>query len=187
MIEEIFRQTIRNYGLLKKRDNVILGVSGGPDSVCMLKLFSLIKKEWRLNIVCAHFNHGLRDEADGDEEFVRDICSREKIKFISQKKNVKSFYRGNSLEQTARDARMNFFSETCRRYKIKKIAVAHNRDDAVETVLMRVIRGASLKGLRGIMPKTKFTDFTVIRPLILISKEDILCWLGSNNKPFRVD
>ena len=109
VVEKRFLGAIKKHDLLKKRKKIILGVSGGPDSVCMLYQFLKIRKEFKLNLVCAHFNHCLRKEADSEEEFVRNLCKELKVKFVSEKKDVKKFFNGDSLEQTARNLRFDFF------------------------------------------------------------------------------
>ncbi|HIE35633.1 MAG TPA: tRNA lysidine(34) synthetase TilS [Candidatus Omnitrophica bacterium] len=187
MVEEIFKETIKKHQLLKKKDRLILGVSGGSDSVCMLYLFLRIKKEYRLNLICTHFNHQLRREADEEEEFVSKLCEKEKIKFISERKEVKKFFCGDSLEQTARNLRYDFFLKVARQTKIKKLALAHHKDDLAETVLMRFIKGAGLRGLRGFLPKTKFKNLVIIRPLIQIRKKDILNWLEKSKIAYCID
>jgi len=187
MIEEVFKNTLKKYNLLKKKDRIILGVSGGPDSVFMLYQFIRITKEYKLNLVCAHFNHSLRKEADKEEEFIKDLCNDLGIKCISEKKDVKAFLKGDSLEQTARNLRFDFLLKCCRQTKIKKIALAHHKDDLIETVLMRFIKGAGLRGLRGFLPKTKFKGATVIRPLIDIRKKEIITWLKQNKISYCID
>lgn len=176
-MEDIFRDTVKRYGLLKRKDKIILGVSGGPDSMALLHILCRIKNEFKLHLVCAHFNHLLRSEATQEEEFVKNVCADLKIKFISERKDVGSFFEGDSLEQTARNLRYDFFQKCSRQVKIKKILLAHHRDDLIETVLMRIIRGTGLRGLRGFGPRTKFRGLTVIRPLIDLSKKDIIAWL----------
>ena len=187
MMEEIFKKTLKKYNLLRKKDKLILGVSGGPDSICMLYLFSQIKKEYKLELVCAHLNHGLRDQARKEEEFVRGICVKLGIKFISEKKDVEGFYAGDSLEQTARNLRLDFFSKVSRQVKIKKLVLAHHKDDLAETILMRLVRGSGLKGLRGFLPKTKFKNLTVIRPLIEVRKKEIVEWLEDKKLSYCID
>jgi tRNA(Ile)-lysidine synthase len=187
MVEKTFNQTIAKYKLLKRKDSLLLGVSGGPDSICMLQLFCQLREQLRLNLVCVHFNHKLRAEADQEEEFVRDICKQNNIKFSSQAKKVTDFFTGDSLEQTARNLRFDFFLSCSRRLKIKKIALAHNHDDVAETVLMRMVRGTALKGLRGILPQTKMAGIKVIRPLIDVPKSEILAWLKDNEFEYAVD
>lgn len=186
-LKDKFIRIITKYKLVVPKDKILLGVSGGPDSVCMLKLFSYIRKEYKLNLFCAHFNHQLRDEADMEEEFVKQLCENEKIKFISHRRNIQNLFYGDSLEQTARNLRFDFFYECCRNYRVKKVALAHNKDDVVETVLMRIIRGTALRGLRSIVPISKMKRITFIRPLIEIEKKEILEWLRINNIDFCVD
>ncbi len=187
MLERIFRDTVAKYKLLKKRDRVILAVSGGPDSISMFHLFRELKEELKLRMICSHFNHGLRKDADKDEEFVRSLCSTYRMKFVSAKKEVAKFFKGDSLEQTARRLRFDFFLNCSRQYKIKKIALAHTRDDVIETLLMRIIRGSALRGMRAIMPKSMYRSLCLIRPLIHISKRDVLKWLKDNNYLYRID
>jgi tRNA(Ile)-lysidine synthase len=187
MIEDIFRNTIKELGLVKKKDRIVLGISGGPDSMCMLYLFSQLKKEYNLSIVCAHFNHALREDADKEELFVKKVCQDLKIKFISEKKEVRKFFKGDSLEQTARNLRYDFFLKCCRQTKMKKLALAHHKDDLVETVLMRMIRGSGLRGLRGFLSKSKYRGITVIRPLIEMNKKEIIDWLKYNKIYYCID
>ncbi|MEM7816939.1 MAG: tRNA lysidine(34) synthetase TilS, partial [Candidatus Aenigmatarchaeota archaeon] len=187
MVEETFRETIQTYSLLDKKDKIILGVSGGPDSICMLYLFSKIINEYKLKILCAHFNHSLRKEADSEEAFVKKICKDLGIKFISEKKEIYKLFKGNSLEQFARNLRLDFFIRCARKFKIKKVALAHHKDDVIETVLMRIIRGSGLKGLRGILPISKFKGITFIRPLINLRKTEILNWLKINDISYCID
>ena len=186
-IEKSFLKTIQKYELLKKREKILIGVSGGPDSVCMLHLFCALREEYKFDLVCAHFNHCLRKEADIEEKFVKSICRELKIKCVSEKKNVGKFFKGDSLEQTARNLRFDFFLKCSREFRSKKIALAHNKDDVAETVLMRIIRGTARRGLRGILPKSKIKGVTFIRPLLEIRKEDILKWLKFNEYTYKID
>ncbi|UCC96020.1 MAG: tRNA lysidine(34) synthetase TilS, partial [Candidatus Omnitrophota bacterium] len=156
-------------------------------SVCMLYNFLKLRQEYKLTLVCVHFNHGLRPEADQEEDFVKQMCRELKVKYISEKKNVKDFFQGDSLEQTARNLRYDFFLKVFRQTKIKKLALAHHKDDLVETVLMRLIRGAGLKGLRGFLPKSRYRGLTVIRPLIEMRKEDVITWLKKAKIPYHTD
>ncbi len=187
MIQDTLKNTIKTYDLLKRNDKLLLGVSGGPDSLCLLNLFFHLKEEYRLKLVCVHFNHGLRPSADKEEAFVGKACKKLGIKFISEKKDVRKFFEGDSLEQTARNLRFDFFLKCLRQTKIKKIALAHHKDDLVETVIMRLIRGAGLRGLRGFLPKSKYKSLTVIRPLIEVNKSEILDWLSKENISYCLD
>ncbi len=186
MLEDIFKNTIKKYRLLTPKDKVILGVSGGPDSICLLHLFLKIKKDYSLRLICAHFNHRLRKEAQAEENFVKEECKKCGVDFVSEGKNVGDFS-GDSLEQVARNLRFDFFLKISRQTKFKKLALAHHRDDLVETVLMRLIRGSGLRGLQGFSPQMRFRSLTVIRPLIELSKDDILAWLGENKINYCLD
>jgi len=177
MLDEIFLSTIQEYALVKKKDRIILGVSGGPDSVCLLYQFHSLVKDYKLQLLCAHLNHGLRKESDEEEKFVQELCKKLAIRCISEKKDVKAFYSGDSLEQTARKVRFDFFLTCARQYRSKTLALAHHKDDLIETVLMRLIRGSGLKGLQGFLPRSRYKNLTVIRPLIKATKQDILTWL----------
>ncbi|MCP4652979.1 MAG: tRNA lysidine(34) synthetase TilS [Candidatus Omnitrophica bacterium] len=187
MIKDIIEQTIEKKCLLKKKDKLLLGISGGPDSICLLHAFAQLREKYKFYLIGAHFNHALRDQADSEEAFVKKTCSELKVKIISEKKDVKKFFSGDSLEQTARLLRFDFFSKCSRQTKIKKIVLAHHKDDLIETVLMRMIRGAGLKGLRGFLPKTKYKSLTIVRPLIGIRKDDIMQWLKKNEISYCVD
>ena len=141
MLTKIFIESIRRNKLIQKKDKLMLAVSGGPDSICMLHLFYSLRDEFKLNLTCVHFNHCLREESDSDAEFVKKLCQELGVKFVSAKKNVYKFFKGDSQEQTARILRFDFFLNCSRSLKIKKIAIAHNKNDVVETVLMRILRG----------------------------------------------
>jgi len=187
MLEEIFKKTIEKYDLVKKNDRIVVGVSGGPDSMCLLYMLSEIRKTYKLQLACAHFNHSLRPEADDEERFVKKHCQALHIVCMTAKKDVHKFFDGDSLEQTARHLRQDFFLHCTREFKAKKVALAHNKDDVAETVLMRMIRGSALRGLRGIMPKSKLKRVTLIRPLLEARKKIILDWLDQHRVEYRID
>lgn len=187
MVEELFAQTIQKYNLIKRKDKLIVGVSGGPDSVCLLHLLCSIRREYQLDILCAHLNHQLRKESNDEETFVKNICRALRVRCVTQSKDVKGLDKGDSLEQTARRQRIDFFRATARQYKIKKIALAHNKDDVAETVLMRLIRGTALEGMRAIQPKKKMQGVEFIRPIIDVRKRDVLDWLKRNDIPYKID
>lgn len=186
-MQETILKTIADYGMLEKKEKILLGISGGPDSIFLLYFFAGLSKEYKQRLVCAHFNHHLRQESDEEEEFVKSLCAKLGFKCITDGKDVKSFFHGDSLEQTARNLRYDFFLTCCRSEKIKKLALAHHKDDLVETVLMRIIRGSGLRGLRGFLPKSRYRGLTVIRPLVEIRKAEILAWLKINKISYCVD
>ena len=186
-IFEEFKKFIETNKLLKDKDKVILGVSGGPDSLFLLHMFYRLKPFKRIDFIVAHFNHSLRKEADKEEEFVKKITQSMGLKFVSEKKDVKNLYKGDSLEQTARNLRYDFFLKISRKYKIKKLALAHHKDDLIETVLLRILRGTGLLGLRAILPISKYKNLTIIRPLLFLEKKRILEFLNKNKISYLID
>jgi tRNA(Ile)-lysidine synthase len=187
MANEQFLNTIKKNNLIRKKEKVLLGISGGPDSIYLLYQFIGIRDEFKLNLTCVHFNHALREESGQEESFVKDLCKKLKVKCLSEKKNVGKFFDGDSLEQTARNLRFDFFLKCARERKAKKIALAHHKDDLIETVLMRLIRGSGLKGLRGFSVDSRYRSLQVVRPLIDTTKEEILIWLKKNKIDYCED
>jgi tRNA(Ile)-lysidine synthase len=182
-----FREFIFKHELIGPKEKVILGVSGGPDSIFLLSMFSQLKNELGLDFIVAHLNHGLRAESDKEEEFVKQLCLSGGIKAVSDKRKINLMHKGDSLEQTARRVRYDFFSKIAREYKRKKLVLAHHKDDLAETVILRLLRGTGLKGLRGILPRTEYENLIVVRPLLDIEKREILDYLHQKGLEYRID
>lgn len=165
MLKKQVIATIKKYNLIENEDKIVLGVSGGPDSLAMLNILNeLRKEEWKFDIVVAHVNHGLRENAKIDEEFVKDFCKKINVECYVLHENVKEIAEKEKrgLEETGRNVRYNFFNKILKETGSNKIAIAHNSNDNVETIIMNIIRGAGLAGLRGIEAKSG----NYIRPLI---------------------
>ena len=160
------RRTIETYGLLAPDDRVIVGVSGGPDSVCLLHiLLRLCAKGYRLQLHVAHLHHGARGaDADADAEFVAALAAEWGLPVTVEKRDVPALARANKLafEETARRARYSFLTRVAQTAKSRAIAVGHNADDQAETVLMHFLRGAGPTGLRGMLPQTPITDYRIM-------------------------
>jgi tRNA(Ile)-lysidine synthase len=186
MIKSVI-DTIQKYKLLSKNDKLIVGVSGGPDSICLLRHLNSFKKKYSLNINVVHLDHGIRDGSYKDLKFVKKVCENLRIPFYSKQINLKEISQSASLEQEARIARLAYFSSLAKRLKIKKLALGHNLDDQAETILMRVIRGSGLYGLSGILPERKISNLTVIRPLIETKRKEIEKYLKNNKFSFVID
>lgn len=170
-------QAVKEYGLIRKFDRIVLGVSGGPDSIALLYCLLALKKEYRLSLHIAHLNHMLRPKDSAkDAEFVRILAKKLDLACTIKKVNVKALKKG-SLEETARKARLDFFLKTAKSIKADKIALGHTLDDQAETVLMRLLRGSGLLGLSGILPKRDIGGVTVIRPLLGIKRKEIESFL----------
>ncbi len=182
-----FRKIIKKYNLISPNDKLLVGVSGGPDSVCLLFLLNSIEKEYCLKIYVSHLDHMIRKDSHRDALFVSKLAKELGLPFYSKRINVKCLAKDASLEQEARRLRYDFFFKTARRLNINKIALGHNADDQAETVLMRIIRGTGLYGLAGILPKRDIDGFTIIRPLIEISKKSIIEFLKSKKLKYVID
>ena len=179
-------QTIKKYNLIEENDSVVIGVSGGPDSICLLHILNELKQELNFKIYVAHINHMIRKEADEETEYVKDFCKNLGIecyiKRIDVIKIANNLKRGT--EETGRQIRYEFFNEILERTSSNKIATAHNNNDKVETIIMNIVRGSGTSGLKGIeaIRENKF-----IRPLINITREEIEEYCLNNNLNPRID
>ena len=147
--------TIKKYNMLQEGDRVLVGVSGGPDSVTLLHILYSLKKEYSLNILIAHLDHKFRgEESRGDRIFCQELAKKYGLEIVFEEIDVPKIAeeKGISSEEAARLERYDFFKRAAKARGIKKIAVGHTQDDQAETVLMRLVRGAGMKGLGGISP-----------------------------------
>lgn len=173
--------------LVKNKEALILAVSGGPDSIFIFYLALALRKIFNNTIYVAHFNHKLRDEADDEQLFVESLAKEHDCRFVCEAKDVKAAYDGNSLEQTARRLRYDFFEKISREFKAKKILFGHHKDDLAETVLMRIVRGSGLMGLKAMQSITRYKRMMLVRPLLQIEKKDILKFLDANKLKYMLD
>lgn len=176
-IEKKFRESVRANNLLKKRGTVIVGVSGGPDSVALLYLLTTLAPEYRLSLRIAHLDHGLRADSGADARFVRALGNKLGIPVTLGRAHLKRAVLKGSLEEAAREARFAFFFRCAARVRADTIALGHNLDDQAETVLMRLLRGTGLCGLSAIIPKRLIKGYTVIRPLLSVPRSQIESYL----------
>lgn len=177
--------TIDKYELLKKGDCVVVGLSGGPDSSALLAALSAIAPELNLKLVAAHFNHGLRGrESDGDEAFSRKLSKKLGVTFRAGKMKKAAASRGVSPEDYYRRQRYAFLNKVAADCQAQKIALGHNMQDQAETVLLNLLRGSGTEGLKGILPKR---DGNIIRPLIEVSRREIIEYLDENGISCRHD
>lgn len=186
MLNQI-RKTIATHSMLERGDRLVVAVSGGPDSVALLHILSLLSNEFGLHLVAAHLNHGLRPgEADEEEEFVRRLSDGMGIVCVCKRVDARELRIGRkgSLEEICREERYRFLDETAGRCGAVKIAVGHHRDDQAETVLIHLLRGAGPEGLRGILP---VRDGRIIRPLLEVGRADILQYIEQEGLACRFD
>ena len=170
--------------LLKDNDTIVVGLSGGPDSMCLLDVIKSLNKE--IKIVCAHINHNIRKESFEEQKFIKNFCKNNNLIFETttfDKKREDQDY--NELE--LREKRYNYFETIIKKYKAKYLFTAHHGDDLVETILMRISRGSNLKGYTGFQIETKKKDYKVIKPLIFLTKEDINTYNQDHNIPYVID
>ena len=181
-MEQEFQQFIESNNLCDPSDRILLGLSGGVDSICLFHLFRLLN----FPIGVAHCNFKLRgDESDQDEIFVRNLTNKYDIPFFHKRFNTKEIANEEriSIQMTARDLRYDWFEQTRQKFDYKYIAIAHNRDDVIETFLINLARGSGIKGLTGI--KVKINN--IIRPLLFASRKDIVEFIHKNDYEYRED
>lgn len=175
------QNTIFQQELFKRGDKIILAVSGGPDSVCMLNVFSKLQKKYSLELIVAHVNYGLRGkDSQKDEDLVRELAGKYVLEISV------AHYRGDKKkisENALRNFRYAFFEELRAEKKFNLLSVAHNADDQVETFLMRIMRGAGMQGMSAM----RFKNNQIIRPLLAITREEILNYLKQNKLTYRID
>ena len=181
-MQKIIENYINRLQLLKTKDKIIVGLSGGADSVALLHVLH------NLGYTClaAHCNFHLRgEESNRDEQFAADFTTSLNLPFVKQDFDTQNFAKkqGISIEMAARDLRYRWFAELKESHRAEVIAVAHHRDDSVETLLLNLIRGTGIKGLTGIQPRTG----NLVRPLLCVSKKEILQYVQTENLPFVTD
>lgn len=185
IIQETFKKTIREYNLLEKKDKILIAYSGGLDSTGLLSLLLELRKEWAFRLFLGHFNHKLRQSAEDDEDFVKQVAQKFSIPLFVDHKDVRNYAQSKkiNLEEAGRELRYDFLKKTALEIGKAKIATAHTMTDQAETFLMRLMRGSGLRGLGGIFP----VKGEIIRPLIQIEREEIELFLKKKKMPFRID
>lgn len=177
---------VNQYHMLSQGDGIVAGVSGGADSVCLLFVLRKIQESLGGRLYAAHINHGLRGaEADGDEEFVRCLCEKWQIPFYSKRVKLREIAQEKKMteEEAGRLVRYEFFRQIAEETGAAKIAVGHNANDNVETLLFHLIRGSGLKGLGGILP----VQGQIIRPLLCVERKEIEAFAKENGLDFCMD
>ena len=189
-MKEKVLETIKKYNLIENGDKLVLGVSGGPDSISMLNILNDIRNDKNLHmefdIIVAHVNHMIREEAKDDEKFVEDFCKKIGVPFYSKSIDVQKIANNNKIgtEEAGRNARYEFFDEILEKTNSNKIAIAHNKNDKVETIIMNMLRGSGIAGLKGIEP---IKNNKYIRPLIECERFEIEQYCKENNIDARID
>lgn len=182
-MKKVYEYLQKEINLLDK-DIIVIGCSGGPDSMALMYILQEIRKNKDLLLVCAHINHNVRVESKQEEEFLKQYCLDNNIVFESM--TIQN-YGDDNFHNEARKIRYQFFEEIVNKYKAKYLMTAHHGDDLIETILMRMVRGSTLKGYAGFEKSVKKENYTLIRPLIFATKEQIEKYNISKNIPYVID
>ena len=185
MVEKVFK-FIKENRIFDSGDSVILGVSGGADSICMLTVLCKLKHRLNLKLYVVHVNHGIRGgDALEDENFVKEFCEKENLSFFPYHINVPEIVKktGMSEEEAGRRERYRIFYELANELKADKIAVAHNLNDNSETILFNMFRGTGIKGMTGIPVQRD----KIVRPLLCVTRAEIEAYLDSLNISYCMD
>lgn len=182
--------TVKNFimknNMIQKGDRIVVGVSGGADSVCLFHVLLKLAPVYELTLFAVHVNHGIRGvEADEDEAYVNKLCLEYQVSFAAVKEDVRALAakEGLSEEEAGRKVRYEAFYDSFNKNKCNKIAIAHNRNDNAETILFHLFRGSGIKGLTGIPPVRE----VIIRPLLNTSREEIEAYLKENGISYQTD
>lgn len=180
------KQTIQKHGMINRGDRVLAAVSGGADSVCLFHILYRLEQELGFTLTVAHLNHGLREAAAADEEFVKQFCKLHGVPCYSKTEDVRRYAeeKGRTLEEAGRELRYRFFHETAKNIGAACIVTAHNQNDNAETVLLNLLRGTGIDGLCGI-PYVR--DDKVMRPLLTVSRTEIEAYCEENELVYRTD
>ena len=179
MLEKV-KQYINKWHMLKSEDKVIVGVSGGADSICLVLMLLELRKAIGFEMVAVHVNHGLRgEEADDDQEYVKHFCEKHGLLCEAYFENVELVAKKwkQSTEEAGREVRRRFFEQAMQKHGGTKIALAHHQDDSAETFFIHLARGTGLRGLGGIAP----IKGQVIRPLLCVRRKEIEDYLKNYN------
>ena len=184
--EQKVKVYVERFHMIEPKDTIVLGISGGADSVCLLKILARWKEAWGISLRAVHVHHQLRgEEADADERFVRELCENEGIPCRVFHEDVQGMAQREKigLEEAGRIARYRCFATVCEDVGGGKIALAHHQDDLAETMLHHLVRGTGMAGLCSLKP----VSGNRIRPLLCLEKEEILVYLKAAGQPWRTD
>ncbi len=175
--------------LISPRDELLLAVSGGPDSLALLDIFDRLQEEWELKIAVFHLDHALRQSSAAEAEFVAEECHKRGIECWQERIDVEKARqkRGGSLEDTARDIRLSLLYKYAREHDMDAVVFGHHADDRAETVLFNLMRGAGMRGLGGISPLTHFRGVPFVRPLLIFRKEELERYCQDRSLEPRID
>lgn len=169
---------------INKNDKVVVGVSAGPDSMFLLYILMELRKSIGFTIIVSHINHKIRIESDEEEIFLKNYCLEHNIEFCCMSINE---YSNENFHQYARNKRYDFYKDLINKYKANYLMTAHHGDDLMETILMRLTRGSTLDGYKGISLITDMNTYKIVRPLLFLTKDEIKEYNKQYNIPYRID
>lgn len=186
MLKEEVLKTIKDNNLINEGDKIVIGVSGGPDSICLLHFLNNLKDTLKITIYVAHINHSIREVADMETKYVQDFCKKIGVECFVKKEDILSLAKKQKkgTEEVGRQVRYSFFDEVLEKTNSNKIATAHNSNDRAETVILNILRGSGISGLKGI---EAIRDQKYIRPLINTDRESIEKYCEENNLEPKID
>ena len=169
---------------LKDDDVIVFGCSSGPDSMALFDILVKIRKELNIYLVCAHVNHNVRKQSYKEMAFMEEYCKKNNVAYESM---IIEKYGDDNFHNEARTIRYNFFESLIKKYNGNYLMTAHHGDDLVETILMRIVRGSTIGGYSGFAQVVEKDNYKIVRPLIFVTKDDILHYNVSNSIPYFVD
>lgn len=181
------KKNIQNNLLFIRGATVIVGTSGGPDSTALTHILHNLQYELGFHLHIAHYNHNLHRNANPDQKFVEQLAEQLNVPCSVERWNNPKALKKGSIEDAARQRRFQFFNRLANKINAQTVVLAHTKDDLAETVLMRILRGTGLQGLRGILPVRKMKNICYIRPLLTVKKDDLLAFLRRKNIRYRID
>ncbi len=190
MLKEKVLETIKKNNLIEKNDKIVIGVSGGPDSMCLLDILYSLKNDLLVQIAVSHINHGIRKEADEETKYVEEYCLKREIPCFIKRAKIEKMAKDQKLgtEEMGRKVRYDFFEETAKNIGANKIATAHNLNDNAETVLMNILRGTAISGLKGIeLIRKSNENLYYIRPLRECLRDEIETYCNEQNLKPKID
>lgn len=182
-MDNVYKFLTKEIGV-KYQDTIVVGVSGGPDSMALLHIMKELKLETDLFIVCAHVNHNIRIESEGEKLFIEKYCDNNQIVFENMKIEE---YGDDNFHNEARSKRYTYFDKMVKKYHAQYLVTAHHGDDLIETILMRIVRGSTFKGYAGFAKILDMGDYKILRPFIELTKDDILKYNREHNIKYVED
>ena len=179
----------KQNAFFKPKLSVLVGLSGGADSVALLHFVKQLSLKKHFNVYACHVHHGLRTAADKDAAFAKEIAAKLEVPFLLKKVKVKSLAKKEnlSIEHAARKARYAALGEAAKKFGCAKIAIAHHADDHVETIFLNILRGTKSKGLLGIPVTRALGKLQIIRPFLCITRAEVVAYIKANNLSFIDD